>query len=104
MSLICPHCGKPFTLMAAAVDAKPQPVAQITGMQPDGTWKCPIHGTGHYVPAGIGKTSGKPYPAFWGCDDRNCKLKAPYSGPPPQTAPVPAPPVMDTPPDELVPF
>lgn len=35
-----------------------------------GEWVCPIHGTAHWVPAGVSKKTGKPYPAFRSCDAR----------------------------------
>lgn len=28
------------------------------------------------VPAGVSKNTGKPYEAFWACQDRNCKFTA----------------------------
>ena len=30
--------------------------------------KCPVHGAWKSVPAGTSKNTGKPYPAFWACD------------------------------------
>ena len=30
--------------------------------------ECPVHGPWRAVPAGISKNTGKPYPAFWACD------------------------------------
>lgn len=37
--------------------------------------KCPVHHSSHLVPAGTiksGPRAGQGYPAFWGCDDRDC--------------------------------
>jgi hypothetical protein len=33
---------------------------------------CPVHHSSHLVPAGISKSTGKKYGAFWGCDERDC--------------------------------
>ena len=30
--------------------------------------ECPVHGPWRAVPAGTSKSTGKPYPAFWACD------------------------------------
>ena len=30
--------------------------------------ECPVHGPWRAVPAGVSKTTQKPYPAFWACD------------------------------------
>lgn len=49
--------------------------------------RCPIHGSPMTLkPAGISKTSGKPYPAFWACnqktiDGKYCNAR-PESGAP----------------------
>jgi hypothetical protein len=34
---------------------------------------CPQHHTSKFVPAGTSKRTGKPYAAFWGCTERDCK-------------------------------
>ena len=39
---------------------------------------CPTHGTPfQLIPAGVSKTTGNPYPAFWACSQRGCKQKPP---------------------------
>jgi len=103
VSLICPHCGKGFALMAVADDAKPRP-AVVTGMHTDGTWTCPVHQKGRIVPAGVSKRTGKPYNTFWACSEPGCNEKGIYSGPPPMAPPPVQPTPMDMAPDELVPF
>ena len=45
-----------------------------TQQQPQGRYNylnadaCPVHGAWKAVPAGVSKNSGKPYPAFYACD------------------------------------
>ena len=35
---------------------------------------CPVHGVPwRIVPGGTAKATGKPYAAFWACDDRDCR-------------------------------
>ena len=51
-----------------------------------GEWVCPVHGGGHWIPAGISKKSGKPYAAFRACDAKLpdgtwCKEAAPFRRP-----------------------
>ena len=62
---------------------------------------CPVHGTPfNLIPAGVSKTSGAPYPAFWACGTRGCKLK-PAEGlpaPPTASAPVQTTPAPQSPP------
>lgn len=42
------------------------------------TVKCNIHGVEmKFIPAGVGKVSGKPYKAFNGCPEVGCKETAP---------------------------
>jgi hypothetical protein len=37
-------------------------------------YPCPQHGQSwKFVPAGISKSSGRPYTAFWGCSVRDCR-------------------------------
>ena len=36
---------------------------------------CPLCGNSiKYIPAGVSKNSGKPYPEFWACSERECKF------------------------------
>lgn len=54
-------------------DAPPeyvQPAANIVPMCPEG------HGPMKYVPGGTSKRTGKPYDAFYGCNNRDCKRTA----------------------------
>lgn len=43
----------------------------------DGTWACPTHGIGKFVPPGTNKTTQKPYAGFWCCSVQGCKAKPP---------------------------
>lgn len=46
-------------------------VMQATGV-------CPIHNQPwKHVPAGIAKSTGKPYEAFWACQERGCDQRPP---------------------------
>lgn len=51
--------------------------AQEAAPQPAGPPLCPDgHGAMVYRPAGTSKRTGKPYDAFYGCSDRDCKKTA----------------------------
>lgn len=54
---------------------------------------CPIHGSEwKTIPAGVSKTTGKPYNAFQACPERGCKEKPPKAhGSYPSTQTTPAP-------------
>jgi hypothetical protein len=58
-----------------------QATAPTTPAPTAGDPVCPIHGTSHYVPAGVSKTkTGKdglplPYGAFHGCTERTCSWR-----------------------------
>lgn len=53
---------------------------------------CPTHGQPfQLIPAGVSKTSGNPYPAFWACPTRGCKQKPPTDGQDAPQAPRPTP-------------
>jgi len=43
---------------------------------------CPEHGACKIIPAGVSKTTGRPYNAFFACVDRNCKWKPPKKATP----------------------
>ena len=45
---------------------------------------CPQHGECKLVPAGISKSSGKPYGAFFACVERTCQWKPPKEATPAQ--------------------
>ena len=72
--------------VAAAPAVAQQTIAQATagGEAPTGeapapqgetvqSWVCPIHGNGRIQPAGVSKRTGKPYSAFWVCDEPGCR-------------------------------
>lgn len=40
-------------------------------------WSCPVHHTYRVVPAGVSKSTGKPYSSFVTCSERGCNEKAP---------------------------
>jgi len=98
--MTCPSCHQPFTL-AAVRPQQSGPPFTFTGQptppaEPAGPWRCPVHGSGKLVPAGISKKSGKPYGAFLACTDRDCTEKPPFhsapipaAGPGPSLAPLP---------------
>ena len=53
-------------ILAAGLNAAPQGGGgRYTYINAD---ECPIHGPWKAVPAGTSKNTGKPYPAFWACD------------------------------------
>ncbi len=39
----------------------------------NGSRSCSVHGPGRLMPAGVSKSTGKPYSAFWGCQQRGCR-------------------------------
>ena len=52
---------------------------------------CPVHNQPwQLVPAGVSKTSGKPYPAFWACPERGCREKPSAAPQTAQTASTPS--------------
>ena len=59
---------------AAVFDAPPPAPAQApTGPAP----VCDEHGLEmRFRPAGVSQRTGKPYTAFWGCQERGCKITA----------------------------
>ena len=44
----------------------------------DGTWSCPEHGVGKFVPPGKNR-EGKDYPGFWTCREKDCNARPPRS-------------------------
>ena len=61
---------------APAQDEPPHPAGvgpgQYVAMPPGPAPRCAAHGEMRYRPGGMSK-AGKPYNAFWGCTDRDCK-------------------------------
>lgn len=95
MSLTCPHCHQPFTLVAvahpvAAAPPAPAPAPfQFTSPPNDPIpWVCNVHRRGKVVPAGVSKKTGKPYAAFWACPEQGCEIRPPRGYPVPSTPPV----------------
>ena len=73
-----------------ALDNNPAVIASegtlVESKSAPGEWTCPVHGTGHWIPAGISKKTGKPYAAFRACDAKMpdgtwCKEAAPFRRP-----------------------
>ena len=93
MSLTCPHCHKPFTLVAAVSPGTASTTASVPAAAAStaaGHWFCPVHGRSRIVPAGVSQRTGQPYAAFWACPERDCKMRPPKGFPVPQGAPVAA--------------
>jgi hypothetical protein len=52
------------------------------GGQTVATWACPVHGTAaKLVPAGVSRSSGRPYNAFMACSTPFCDQRPPRNGP-----------------------
>jgi hypothetical protein len=60
----------PYTVAAAQPYQAPVAVTTISSPAP---WVCPVHHEVKVVPAGVSKSSGKPYNSFLSCTDRECK-------------------------------
>jgi hypothetical protein len=78
---------------------------------PPAQWFCPVHRKSVIKPAGISKSSGKAYPAFWSCPEKVgetwCAEKPPKGFPVPHAEPIAHPqtePPMFFPPMDLEEF
>lgn len=125
--LTCPHCHQPIALAAVAVPSTAAPSRPGPGIpvsaavqreefafsQPAAPvqWFCPVHRKSVIKPAGISKSTGKPYGAFWSCPEKVgeawCAEKPPKGFPVPHSEPIAHPqsePPMSFPPMDLEEF
>jgi hypothetical protein len=69
---IPPWESAPIGLPAPVAGIYQAPVQQPQQFQPMAVWQCPVHHASKIVPAGVSKSSGKPYNAFMSCTEREC--------------------------------
>lgn len=84
VTIHCPECGSALELSVAL----PAQLHVLPSVEPPLDlptpaefrpirWTCPKHGTAKTVPAGVSKTTGRPYSAFVVCAERGCEERPP---------------------------
>jgi hypothetical protein len=72
----------PYRAVQPGTVPYPSVVPDTTGTVPYSPWACPVHGTAaKLVPAGISRSSGRPYNAFMVCSTPFCDQRPPRNGP-----------------------
>jgi hypothetical protein len=74
------HWGVARDLYDERTSAGEKPPARVASAPMDSTsldmaWRCPVHNTAKVVPAGVSRSTGKPYAAFMACAERDCNEK-----------------------------